>query len=700
MSRNEIARVEISQSGGVAACMRLLQSTNGPAVATPIFALMCNLAKHPRSRLLMIEGGIVPALVDALRRDLNAAPHVSMVAVATAALTHLATDNGIRDLIVDSGAVQLVVANLKRSLAIVKAAPDSLCLTNMDRLDRVALEDHTVCALRLCMMSAAALAELVRASPPNQRLVHSVGGMDGVLEWLDSDPLCTQLLAAHGTHQHHPSTIVIHVPLVPLAAALLPPKRLLRPLPDSRLALEKCLLCITLLAADDENARMILRSEGLKRALALMHCEHARLSEGASLLLRNLLRHDKARIQIRECDGITVVLARLGAELAEHRVASLECVRNLSRDAANQDEVRRLGGIGAVARLLRSGSDIEKELCAAVIWELSQNLENQDAFRQSGVIETLIELVRNGKASQRLNAAGALQNLAYNDTNARVICQLAGVHALVRLITDSDEEPSIIATAALSNLAGDDEESQSGIREAGALQPLVKLAMLGTPRQRMIAEDTLANLSLNFKNKMLIRQMRAVVRIQQGSSKSAVAAPVGRKSSTGPVPTSEGNGLVQELRDVFYRTDKQQTGTLGRDELKTALIELGKDEIEIACLISSLDSAEQSHAGSEAVSEHSAVSFDEFYRLLTSNVPSARPSPPPPPSKTTTQARKDAAPIRSKPVGEGLDRPSTAPTQGSGKAFDGAVKPLPGRVSRLPVRWVCNRPLFRTCQRH
>ena len=214
----------------------------------------------------------------------------------------------------------------------------------------------------------------------------------------------------------------------------------------------------------------------------------------------------------------------------------------------------------------------------------------------------------------------------------------------------------------------------------------------------MIAEDTLANLSLNFKNKMLIRQMRAVVRIQQGPPKSAVAAPVGRKSSTGAVPASEGNGLVQDLREVFYRTDKQQTGTLGRDELKTALTELGKDEIEIACLISSLDSAEQSHAGSEAISEHSAVSFDEFYRLLTSNVPPAR--PPPPPSKTTAQARNDAAPTRSKPGGEGIDRPSTAPTQGSGKAFDGAVKPLPGRVSRLPVRWVCNQPVSRTCQRH
>jgi hypothetical protein len=576
--------------------------------------------------------------------------------------------------------VKLVIANLKRSLAIVKAAPDSLCLVNMDRLGRFSLNDRGVSALRVCMMSAAALAELVRASPQNQKLVHSLGGVDGVLEWLDSDPLCTQLLVAHRPHHHDKSSIVIQVPLVPLV----PQKSPLHPIPGSRLALEKCLLCLTLLAADDENARMILHSEGLRRALALVHCEHAKLSEAASQLVRNLLRHEKARTQIRDYDGIAVLVARLDAGLLEHRVASLECLRNLSRDATNQDEVRQLGGIAAVAKLLRSGSDVEKELSAAVLWELSQNLENQIAIRKSGVIEPLIGLVRNGKvASQRLNSAGALQNLAYNDTNARVICQLSGIHALVRLITDGDEEQSIVAAAALCNLAGDDDESQSQLREAGTLQPLVKMAMLGTPRQRMAAEETLANCSLNFKNKMIIKQMRAVVRIQQGPSKAPSKSSAEVRT---PKVLDSVSGSVNQMREVFDRTDKQHTGTLGRDGLKEALTELGKDEIEIACLVASLDSAEQSHAGSEAMSEHSTVSFDEFYRLLTSKT-QPRPSPPP-----ATPPKDEVVPIRTMLAGEGIDRPSTAPTQGSGKAFDGAVQPLPGaRSPSRPEVFLCTK---------
>ena len=222
----------------------------------------------------------------------------------------------------------------------------------------------------------------------------------------------------------------------------------------------------------------------------------------------------------------------------------------LSVEANKKREIRMAGGIAPLIALLTGTDDHKKNAARTLASLAAHDADNKTAICEAGGIAPLIVLLE-GTDKQKVAAAAALGSLAVDATIRTAIGARGGIRPLVALLSDPDapssagtnarlpsvkrassadkwkqsaataamtflspilsptkliaDEQKSCASCALANLARD-KSNQTLIREAGGIDPLIKLLRIGNEVQQTNAACTLGDLALDMTNQTAIHE--------------------------------------------------------------------------------------------------------------------------------------------------------------------------------------------------
>ncbi|KAG3017716.1 hypothetical protein PC120_g10863 [Phytophthora cactorum] len=186
-------------------------------------------------------------------------------------------------------------------------------------------------------------------------------------------------------------------------------------------------------------------------------------------------------------------------------------LRGLGRLATcieNCEIIARAEAIDPLLDLLRGGSNVQKE---QYVWALSRLTSSNvccGLIIDDEAISLFVELLRNGSVDGKLHAACALGNAAVIGVRHSIVTHGA-VSPFVALLETGRNHQKDQAVRTLANLTVDKKNRAQITREEGIL-PLAKVLQDGTPCQTGQAARALANLAIDERNIDAITQAGAI----------------------------------------------------------------------------------------------------------------------------------------------------------------------------------------------
>ncbi|KAF7851445.1 hypothetical protein BT93_L3873 [Corymbia citriodora subsp. variegata] len=362
----------------VAAQVKVLESAFSWAEADRAAAkrathVLAELAKNEELGTLLVEGGVVPALVKHLRAppsaegDRSARPYEHEVEKGCAfALGHLAVKPELQQLIVDCGALPHLIDLLKRHKdGSTTRAVNSLIRRAADAITNLAHENSSI-----------------------KIRVRMEGGIQPLVELLDFMDTKVQRAAAGALR--------------------------------------------TLAFKNDENKNQIVECHALPTLILMLRSEDAAIHYEAVGVIGNLV-HSSPNIkkEVLAAGALQPVVGLLSSCCPEsQREAALLLGQFAAADSDCKVHIVQRGAVRPLIDMLQSDDFQLREMSAFALGRLAQDAHNQAGIAYNGGLIPLLKLLDSKNGSLQHNAAFALYGLADNEDNVSDFIKVGGVQKL------------------------------------------------------------------------------------------------------------------------------------------------------------------------------------------------------------------------------------------------------------------------------
>ncbi|OWZ04453.1 hypothetical protein PHMEG_00023639 [Phytophthora megakarya] len=167
----------------------------------------------------------------------------------------------------------------------------------------------------------------------------------------------------------------------------------------------------------------------------------------------------------------------------------MHCVVKRLREFAENDIDRRFD-------LLQNGNEIEKLWPASVFEYFSLENSNEDNI-QSGIISCLITILRVDSRLHQEGSARVRARLSVDDLSCASIVTEGAIPLLVSLLKTSGSSLRDYAAFFLNKFTANNKAYRSGIKDEGAIPPLVQLFLYRSNVQMDQAVRALANMTID-----------------------------------------------------------------------------------------------------------------------------------------------------------------------------------------------------------
>jgi hypothetical protein len=177
--------------------------------------------------------------------------------------------------------------------------------------------------------------------------------------------------------------------------------------------------------------------------------------ENACGALHNLaVNDDKVQRLIAEEGAIPPLVRLLQPQFsAQVRSRAALCLRTLAQNAENKKEISQAGSVELLVSALKDDDAWLQVHIVEALWGLAHESEENKVFiAQSGAIPRLVQILRTGNGMAKARAAGALGALAENKNNLGSIVRSGALEPLVEMLSSGQRESQREAAAALGNL--------------------------------------------------------------------------------------------------------------------------------------------------------------------------------------------------------------------------------------------------------
>ncbi|KAK3417606.1 hypothetical protein EUGRSUZ_H03553 [Eucalyptus grandis] len=362
----------------VAAQVKVLESAfswveTDRAAAKRATHVLAELAKNEELGSLLVEGGVVPALVKHLRAppsaegDRGVRPYEHEVEKGCAfALGHLAVKPELQQLIVDCGALPHLIDLLKRHKdGSTTRAVNSLIRRAADAITNLAHENSSI-----------------------KIRVRMEGGIQPLVELLDFMDTKVQRAAAGALR--------------------------------------------TLAFKNDENKNQIVECNALPTLILMLRSEDAAIHYEAVGVIGNLV-HSSPNIkkEVLSAGALQPVIGLLSSCCPEsQREAALLLGQFAAADSDCKVHIVQRGAVRPLIDMLQSDDFQLREMSAFALGRLAQDAHNQAGIAYNGGLIPLLKLLDSKNGSLQHNAAFALYGLADNEDNVSDFIRVGGVQKL------------------------------------------------------------------------------------------------------------------------------------------------------------------------------------------------------------------------------------------------------------------------------
>lgn len=335
--------------------------------------VLAELAKNEELGSLLVEGGVVPALVKHLRAppsaegDRGVRPYEHEVEKGCAfALGHLAVKPELQQLIVDCGALPHLIDLLKRHKdGSTTRAVNSLIRRAADAITNLAHENSSI-----------------------KIRVRMEGGIQPLVELLDFMDTKVQRAAAGALR--------------------------------------------TLAFKNDENKNQIVECNALPTLILMLRSEDAAIHYEAVGVIGNLV-HSSPNIkkEVLSAGALQPVIGLLSSCCPEsQREAALLLGQFAAADSDCKVHIVQRGAVRPLIDMLQSDDFQLREMSAFALGRLAQDAHNQAGIAYNGGLIPLLKLLDSKNGSLQHNAAFALYGLADNEDNVSDFIRVGGVQKL------------------------------------------------------------------------------------------------------------------------------------------------------------------------------------------------------------------------------------------------------------------------------
>jgi hypothetical protein len=449
----------VAAAGAVSPLVELLQSHRAVTVFRAA-ALVRAMTTHADLVLPLREVDGVRSLVGVLNQH---EPGVAAVTEAVAALRNLVTDAECAAVMVDAGAVPLLVRLLRDDCtpAVVEPAAAVLCgLTEYPVLSEPLLQGDAV----------PALVQLLHRATDSQSEDGTMQVMRATWCLMQSNSNAHSAVATGGAIPFVVKAVGVAACDVYAVEALL----MLAHYPDYRQTIVGAGACdayVRLLGGRGTNY--------LQRVVAETLWELA-------------LDGTRTRSRIVE-SGLTPMLVAMLSECTDAgRYLIAGALWNVAADCDGREVIVAAGGIPALVQLLPPERGTAHAMAAATLWNLSADPVNQQLIAASGAVPLLTFLLEVGAGEVKGYACAALRNLALRRSNRRLIVEAGAVPLLLaQVIAPPAHATRLSAVSALWYLSLSSRHVQV-VKALGAAPVLLQLLRLG---DEVLQEECLGALS-------------------------------------------------------------------------------------------------------------------------------------------------------------------------------------------------------------
>ncbi|XP_044485451.1 ARM REPEAT PROTEIN INTERACTING WITH ABF2-like [Mangifera indica] len=262
---------------------------------------------------------------------------------------------------------------------------------------------------------------------------------------------------------------------------------------------------ITNLAHENANVKTCVRVEGgIQPLVELLEFVDAKVQRAAAGALRTLaFKNDENKKQIVECNALPTLTLMLRSEDATLHYEAVGVIGNLVHSSPNiKKEVLLAGALQPVIGLLRSSCSESKREAALLLGQFAAADSNCKAnIVQRGAVRPLIEMLQSSDSQLKEMSAFALGRLAQDTHNQAGIAQDGGIMPLLKLLDSKNVSLQHNAAFALYGLA-DNEDNVADLIKFGGVQKLQNGEFIAQPTKDCIAK-TLKRLEEKIHGRVL-----------------------------------------------------------------------------------------------------------------------------------------------------------------------------------------------------
>ncbi|XP_062085796.1 ARM REPEAT PROTEIN INTERACTING WITH ABF2-like [Humulus lupulus] len=262
---------------------------------------------------------------------------------------------------------------------------------------------------------------------------------------------------------------------------------------------------ITNLAHENSSIKTRVRIEGgIPPLVELLEFSDAKVQRAAAAALRTLaFKNDDNKNQIVECNALPTLILMLWSEDATIHYEAVGVIGNLVHSSPNiKKEVLFAGALQPVIGLLRSCcSESQREAALLLGQFAAADSECKVHIVQRGAVQPLIEMLQSSDSQVKEMSAFALGRLAQDTHNQAGIAHNGGIVPLLKLLDSKNGSLQHNAAFALYGLA-DNEDNVAEFFKAGGFQKLQDGEFMVQPTKDCVAK-TLKRLEEKIHGRVL-----------------------------------------------------------------------------------------------------------------------------------------------------------------------------------------------------
>lgn len=340
---------------------------------------------------------------------------------AAHALSELAKNEDNADLVVDCGAVPLLVRHLQ-------APPPSKADENGPKpLDH---EVEKACAFALGFLAV---------KPEHQQLIVDAGALSHLVNLLKRHKNCDNPRTVSGVIRRAADAITnlahenARIKTRVRNEGGIPPLVELLEFADVKVQRAAAGALRTLAFKNDENKIQIIESSALPTLILMLRSEDPLIHYEAIGVIGNLVHSSPIiKKEVILAGALQPVIGLLRSSCSEtQREAALLVGQFAAADSDCKAHIAQRGAIPPLIEMLQSSDTQLKEMSAFALGRLAQDAHNQAGIAQTGGIGPLLSLLDSRNSTLQHNAAFALYGIADNEDNVADLIKLGGVQKLL-----------------------------------------------------------------------------------------------------------------------------------------------------------------------------------------------------------------------------------------------------------------------------